>query len=127
MRRFSTSVAWGFALLACLLLLRIGLTVAEPTSPILFGMSEMPGNASQPLRKLLPSVVSISIHRTVTQDTSPTNASGGTPNASGGTPHTERFYGSGFIIDPSGIIATNYHVVKDAQDIEVTFRSPASW
>ena len=79
MRRFSTSVAWGFALLACLLLLRIGLTVAEPTSPILFGMSEMPGNASQPLRKLLPSVVSISIHRTVTQDASPMNASGGTP------------------------------------------------
>jgi serine protease Do len=121
MRRFSTSVAWGFALLACLLLLRIGLTVAEPTSPILFGMSEMPGNASQPLRKLLPSVVSISIHRTVTQDASATNASGGMPNASDGTPHTERFYGSGFIIDPSGVIATNYHVVRDAQDIEVTF------
>ena len=121
MRRFSTSVAWGFALLACLLLLRIGLTVAEPTSPILFGMSEMPGNASQPLRKLLPSVVSISIHRTVTQDISATNASGGMPNASDGTPHTERFYGSGFIIDPSGVIATNYHVVRDAQDIEVTF------
>jgi len=121
MRRFSTSVAWGFALLACLLLLRIGLTVAEPTSPILFGMSEMPGNASQPLRKLLPSVVSISIHRTVTQDTSATNASGGMPNASDGTPRTERFYGSGFIIDPSGVIATNYHVVRDAQDIEVTF------
>ncbi len=62
MRRFSTSVAWGFALLACLLLLRIGLTVAEPTSPMLFGMSEMPGNASQPLRKLLPSVVSTSVN-----------------------------------------------------------------
>jgi serine protease Do len=125
MRRFSTSVAWGFALLACLLLLRIGLTVAEPTSPILFGMSEMPGNASQPLRKLLPSVVSISIHRTVTRDASATNASGGTPNASDGTPHIERFYGSGFIIDPSGVIATNYHVVRDAQDIEVTFHDGA--
>ncbi len=114
MRRFSTSVAWGFALLACLLLLRIGLTVAAPTSPMSFGMFQMPGNASQPLRKLLPSVVSISIHRTVTQDASATNASGGTPQ-------TERFYGSGFVIDPSGVIATNFHVVKDAQDIEVTF------
>jgi serine protease Do len=118
MRRFSTSVAWAFALLACLLLLRIGLSVAEPSSPILFGMSDMPGSASEPLRKLLPSVVSISIHRTVTQD-------GSAMNASGGTPHSERFYGSGFIIDPSGVIATNYHVVRDAEDIEVTFHDGA--
>jgi serine protease Do len=118
MRRFSTSVAWAFALLACLLLLRIGLSVAEPSSPILFGMSDMPGSASEPLRKLLPSVVSISIHRTVTQD-------GPAMNASGGTPHSERFYGSGFIIDPSGVIATNYHVVRDAEDIEVTFHDGA--
>lgn len=29
--------------------------------------------------------------------------------------------GSGFIIDPAGLVATNYHVIKDADEIEVVF------
>jgi len=29
--------------------------------------------------------------------------------------------GSGFIIDPAGLVVTNYHVVEDADDIEVVF------
>ena len=29
--------------------------------------------------------------------------------------------GSGFIIDPAGLVVTNYHVIKDADEIEVVF------
>jgi serine protease Do len=36
--------------------------------------------------------------------------------------HFETFVGSGVIVDPSGIIITNKHVIKDAAMIRVTFR-----
>jgi serine protease Do len=35
--------------------------------------------------------------------------------------------GSGFIIDPSGIVVTNNHVVKDAQDVSVTLSDGDSY
>ena len=31
-------------------------------------------------------------------------------------------YGSGFLIDPKGVVLTNYHVVEDADAVEVTLR-----
>ncbi len=38
-----------------------------------------------------------------------------------GQPRTENSLGSGFVIDPKGIIVTNDHVIKGADEIEVTF------
>ena len=35
--------------------------------------------------------------------------------------HFETFVGSGVVIDPSGIIVTNKHVIQDAAIIRVTF------
>lgn len=47
-----------------------------------------------------------------------------------GTPHHARGVGSGFIIDPSGYIVTNHHVVDEASSVEVILndgtRYPAS-
>ncbi|OAP38538.1 serine protease [Sinorhizobium glycinis] len=37
----------------------------------------------------------------------------------GGRPRTVNSLGSGFIIDPSGYIVTNNHVIQDADDIEI--------
>ncbi len=64
--------------------------------------------------KLLPSVVSINVVKDTPRSQSPVSAAGTT----GGTQHS---FGTGFVIDPSGVIATNSHVVQDAWQIDVTF------
>jgi serine protease Do len=57
-------------------------------------------------RRAAPSVVSISVWKVVP------------PSQPGGSPQRVKFYGSGFVIDPSGIIATNKHVIDGAIDIK---------
>jgi len=68
-------------------------------------------NYSEPdlIARLLPSVVSI-------VSTIPGSAQGG---AAATGSHTDR--GSGFVIDPSGLIATNNHVIAGAYQLQVTF------
>ena len=69
----------------------------------------------------LPAVVSISILRNPNVTARASVASTAdlpTPNA----PRGRRFLGSGFIIDPSGVIVTNKHVIDGATDILVTLQ-----
>ncbi len=77
--------------------------------------SEASSRRGEAIRKVLPSVVSI----TTRNDTVPGGA--GT-NAEGTNKRVTGAFGSGFVVDPSGVIATNYHVVKDAWDIHVTLQ-----
>jgi serine protease Do len=74
--------------------------------------------------RVLPAVVSISIMRApsaiATTAANPTAAVG--PSAGLSVPRGRRFLGSGFIIDPSGIIVTNRHVIEGATDILVTLQ-----
>jgi serine protease Do len=67
-------------------------------------------NYSEPdlIGRVLPSVVAIAA----------TGAGSAQDGAVAG-PHTER--GSGFVIDPSGLIATNNHVIAGAYQLQVTF------
>src|SRR5215211_8635117 len=48
---------------------------------------------------------------------------GGGPGTQGDTPRQRRSnsLGSGFVIDPSGIVVTNNHVIGDANDVSVIF------
>jgi serine protease Do len=83
-----------------------------PTMPL--GTQMMQAGETAFFGKLLPSVVSINVTKDVTRPESAVNASG----TSGETQHS---FGTGFVIDPSGVIATNSHVVQDAWQIDVTF------
>jgi serine protease Do len=69
-------------------------------------------NYSEPdlIGRVLPSVVAI-------VSTMPGSGQGGAGAATGS--HTDR--GSGFVIDSSGLIATNNHVIAGAYQIQVTF------
>jgi serine protease Do len=69
---------------------------------------------SKLIQGLLPSVVSIVIQKNV-------GRAGANGAATSGEPKSSQSYGSGFIIDASGLIATNYHVVRGAWEIEVGF------
>lgn len=46
---------------------------------------------------------------------------GNTPRTPGQAPKTVQSLGSGFVVDPSGIIITNNHVIADADEITVNF------
>jgi serine protease Do len=50
------------------------------------------------------------------------NGQGGGPTPPPGHPHRMQSLGSGFIIDPSGIIVTNNHVIEGADEITVTLQ-----
>jgi serine protease Do len=91
---------------------------------------------------VLPAVVNISVELTeqaAAQDEGDTQGSGLVPSVPGGTPFDQfmrRFFenprrnqqekaialGSGFIIDPTGYVVTNNHVVANAEKVTVTFQ-----
>ncbi|HSU05986.1 MAG TPA: trypsin-like peptidase domain-containing protein [Acetobacteraceae bacterium] len=63
------------------------------------------------LDHVLPAVVSLSVVKVT-----------GTQPADGQlTARRQRFFGSGFVIDPSGVIVTNRHVIQDAVEITAIF------
>lgn len=70
----------------------------------------LPFGRTHRIAKLLQVVVNISTHKmsTDTADKSGTSA-----------PRRIEAFGSGFIIDPSGLIVTNKHVIEDALDVTV--------
>jgi serine protease Do len=71
----------------------------------------LPFGRAHRISELLPVVVAINTHQAIPDGTD-----------ASGAPRTRRAesFGSGFIIDPSGYIATNKHVIADATDITVT-------
>jgi serine protease Do len=63
------------------------------------------------LQRVMPAVVDLSLWKLRPS-----------PKA-GGEPRRVRTHGSGFIVDPAGIIVTNKHVTDNAEDITVIFRT----
>ncbi len=84
---------------------------------------DMQYNQAELIRRLLPTVVNILAHAEVAPDTSTLTASSAQPEQSSFQVKTSA--GSGFVVDPSGIIATNAHVIDGAYEIFVTFSDGA--
>jgi serine protease Do len=81
------------------------------------------------INMLLPTVVNITTSKIEPVNAPPpdsANAAAPAPKP-GGPTTVKRYVGSGFIIDPSGLIVTNYHVVEDAFDIQVTLSDGTRW
>ena len=114
MRRAFTISAFVLSWLGCILSFQGTPVAAQPMQPMMFGTPDMQNRRSELLHKVLPSVVNITTRVNAVRRNTGTNAAGSMAAVTG-------LYGSGFVIDTSGVIATNYHVVKDAWEIDVTF------
>jgi serine protease Do len=95
---------------ACLWLLAVT-SLAGPAASRVTSTSQ-----AELIRGLLPSVVNITIRTAATAGPNESQVSANPPG-----PAYRLAVGSGFVIDPSGLIATNWHVVTDAFEIIVTF------
>jgi serine protease Do len=73
------------------------------------------GVRSDVIRSLLPGVVNISVRKVTATSISSTTAAVPPPGGA-----IKAYIGSGFIIDASGVVVTNYHVVEDAFIVTVT-------
>src|SRR6516165_9284548 len=66
--------------------------------------ADLVANRSELIQSLLPTVVNITVRKQVAAPTGSLEAT-----ASTGAGETKSYVGSGFVIDPSGVIVTNYH------------------
>jgi serine protease Do len=117
------------------LLLPAGVTLARPA----------PDGFADLAAKLLPAVVNISTTQTIKSDKADRSGGSDMPQFPPGSPFEEFFkdflnknkpeaqprratsLGSGFIIDPSGLVVTNNHVIADADEITVTLQDDTNF
>ncbi len=93
----------------------IGIVAVSAARPAAAG--DVAGDLSDLVPKLLPAVVNISTRQLIVQ---PATKPGQVAEQS--STNTRQSLGSGFIIDPTGIIVTNNHVIANAYDITVTLQ-----
>ncbi len=105
-----------FRRIGTLMLLALALTCGGSPPPRAHAQ-EMQYNQATLVRGLLPTVVNIAARAVVKSDTATVSAS----NQSGESFQIKYSAGSGFVIDPSGVIVTNWHVVDGAYEIYATF------
>jgi serine protease Do len=113
-RSMVCSVARGLALIGAVILACARPVMAQQMPTMQLGMMPMQPETRALFARLLPSVVTIHVRKEAAQTAPGMNAAGSEPEGT-------RVFGSGFVIDPSGVIATNEHVVHGAWQIEVTF------
>jgi serine protease Do len=99
------------------LVLAAGLLLLGPPPAAAQQMQMMPPDQVELIHGLLPSVVNITSFINEPSPTAAMNAGSTSADLGPSRPKTDQ--GSGFVIDPSGVILTNHHVVDGAYDIHV--------
>jgi serine protease Do len=94
----------------------VALAFVLPVSSPPAHATDLVANRSELIQSLLPTVVNITVRKEAAPPTGSQEAT-----ASTGSDRTKSYVGSGFVIDPSGLIVTNYHVVENAFEIAATF------
>jgi len=124
----TASVINPFALARVLLLLAVLISASiparasgGPTAQELV-VRELAAVVSISVLRPLPAIAGTSIASATGTSASPGNGGAGHSTASAAARGT-RFLGSGFIIDPSGIIATNRHVIEGAKEDNTLLRA----
>ncbi len=77
----------------------------------------VPFSRTHRIARLLPTVVNISTHKLSTATAA---------DAGAGEPRRIEAFGSGFVMDPTGLIVTNRHVIEGAFDVTVTMSDGTS-
>ncbi len=112
--RFRPAMLAGLVVAAAFLL-----PASPPAAAQQMQMQMMEPGQAAVIRSLLPTVVNIQSFITTAPSTAGMNAGASAAKPTPARPNTVQ--GSGFVIDPSGVILTNYHVIDGAYDIHVTF------
>jgi serine protease Do len=102
---------------------------AETTPPALATAVPASCDIASVVAHALPAVVNIWVAKLLpadqsedgTEDSSSTEVSPGTADSPSGKYRVELFVGTGFVVDPTGVIVTNKHVIQNAAMIRVTF------
>src|ERR1700744_2633914 len=105
--------------LARLLAVVLAITVLTGTTCLPVRAEELALGNIQAIQDVLPAVVNVTVKKDEVAALSQPTEVGASLDTN--TPGIRAYVGSGFLIDPSGLIVTNYHVVENAYEIAVVF------
>src|SRR5277367_6797306 len=103
------------------LILGAGVLLLTPRQAGAQQMQMMAPGQAEVIRGLLPTVVNITAFVSAPASTGTPSAGASNSADADGAGHVTAVKGSGLIIDPSGIILTNHHVIAGAADVQVMF------